>query len=349
MTSMPLHTIIEKIKEKSQLSEDEIREKIKQKMTQLAGLISEEGAAHIVANDLGIRLVQASGAIKIKDLVAGMRNIELNARVAKKYTLREFQRGEIQGKVASFLAADETGQIRVVLWHALTKDFDVLKENDVIKLLSGYIKENNGFKELHLNEKSKLFINPPNVAVAQLSQQQQKKYDFTRKRIHDLKENETNIELVGTIVQVFDIKFFEICPNCGKKVSAKESGFVCNEHGTVQHGYSYVVNLFLDDGTDNIRVVFFKNQVKKLLKKEEEEILLFKESPESFAKVKNDLLGEMIKVVGKTSKNMMFDRLEFISNFVFTDINPEDEMKKLEKELQSMPNNIPNMPSITNL
>ncbi|MBI5393010.1 hypothetical protein HZA96_04010 [Candidatus Woesearchaeota archaeon] len=353
MTSMPLQTIIEKIKEKSQLSDDEIHEKIKQKMTQLAGLISEEGAAHIVANDLGIRLVQASGAMKIKDLVAGMRNIELNARVAKKYALREFQKGEIQGKVASFLAADETGQLRIVLWHALTKDFDVLKENDVVKILSGYIKESNGFKELHLNEKSKLFLNPPNVAVAQLSQQmqsqQQKQYDSTRKRIHDLKENETNIELVGTIVQVFDIKFFEICPNCGKKVSAKETGFVCNEHGAVKHGYSYVVNVFLDDGTDNIRAVFFKNQVKKLLKKEEEEILIFKEAPEAFAKIKNDLLGEMIKIVGKTSKNMMFDRLEFISNFVFTDINPEDEMKKLEKELQTAPNAPNNIPSLANL
>ncbi len=343
MITIPLATIIEKIKEKSALSEQEIREKIKQKLDQLAGLISEEGAAHIVANDLGVKLVQTSGTLKIKDIVAGLRSIELNAKVIKKYNLREFQKGDMFGKVASFLVADETGNVRIVLWHNQTKDFDALKENDIVKIIAGYVKENNGFKEIHLNEKSKLLINPPNVTVTganteqQSSQPQQRKFDFVRKRINDLRENDTNIELLGTIVQVFDIKFFEICPQCGKKAMQKEASYSCNEHGSVTPAYSYVVNLFLDDGTGNIRVVFFRNQVQKLLKKEEEQILLYRQSPEFFSQAKNELLGEMIKVVGKTTKNVMFDRLEFMSNFVFRDVNPEEEMKNLEKELVAQP------------
>ena len=269
-----------------------------------------------------------------------MRNIEINAKVTKKYAMREFQKGDMQGKVASFMIADETGQLRVVLWHNLTKDFEVLQENDIVRIISGYVKDNNGFKELHLNEKSKLILNPPGITItgavaSQSSAQPQRMQEFTRKRIHELKENDTNIEIVGTIVQVFDIKFFEICPQCGKKVMQKETGYTCNEHGVCSPEYSYVMNLFLDDGTSNIRVVFFKNQLLKLLKKQEEQVLIYRTAPETFAQIKNDLLGEMVKIVGKTSKNMMFDRLEFISNFVFTDVNPEDEIKKLETELNS--------------
>ena len=50
MIKVPLSTIIEKIKENSNLTIDDINSKIKEKMDQLSGLISDEGAAHIIAN-----------------------------------------------------------------------------------------------------------------------------------------------------------------------------------------------------------------------------------------------------------------------------------------------------------
>ena len=58
MIKIPYDTIIEKIMEHSKLTLEEVNSKIKAKTEQLAGLISKEGAAHIIANELGVKLFE---------------------------------------------------------------------------------------------------------------------------------------------------------------------------------------------------------------------------------------------------------------------------------------------------
>ena len=77
MIRLSYDEIIAKIKEKSSLSESELSGRIEGKMSQLAGLVSREGAAHIVASELGIKLVdQLSGRLQIKNILNGMRDVE---------------------------------------------------------------------------------------------------------------------------------------------------------------------------------------------------------------------------------------------------------------------------------
>ena len=117
MIKIPYEQIIERIKNEAKISESEIDGKIKDKMKQLSGLISKEGAAHIVANELGIKLFDAfTGKLQIKNIIAGLRNVETVGKVLQTYELREFTTNERQGKVASLVIGDETGTIRVVLW-----------------------------------------------------------------------------------------------------------------------------------------------------------------------------------------------------------------------------------------
>ena len=58
MLKIPLENIIEKIKQNTSLSEADINAKIDDKLKQLSGLISKEGAAHIIANELGVKLFE---------------------------------------------------------------------------------------------------------------------------------------------------------------------------------------------------------------------------------------------------------------------------------------------------
>ena len=84
MIKLPLSDIISKIKQKSQLSEQEINAKIDKKLDQLSGLISKEGAAHIIANELGIKLFEeTSGRLQIKNILAGMRNVETLGKIQR--------------------------------------------------------------------------------------------------------------------------------------------------------------------------------------------------------------------------------------------------------------------------
>ena len=94
--------------------------------------------------------------------------------------------------------------------------------------------------------------------------------------------------------------------------------------------YAYVLNAVLDDGTETIRCVFFRNQVERLLNMTQEQLLKFKQEPAEFEAKKNDLLGTIIKLNGRTNKNSMFNRLEFIAQNVDINPNPEEELKRMQ-------------------
>jgi len=329
MINIPLPQIKERISQKTGLSEDDINQKIKAKLKQLPGLISEEGAAHIVANELGVKLFDIGEKLQIKNILAGMRNVDVVGKVLQKYEVREFNKENTSGKVANILIGDETGIVRVVLWHKQADLMSQLKEGDVVKVKGGYVRENNGRKEVHLNELSKLIINPPGVDVEVKPYTPQ---TFTRKQIAEIKEDDANIEILATIVQVFDINFFEVCPQCSKRVRLRDEGFVCPTHGKVTPDYNYVLNLYLDDGSDNIRVVLWRQQIEELLGMDRPQILAFKDDPSKFEPLKTELLGNIIKVSGRANKNQNFDRIELVANKVDKSPDPDEEIKKLKEE-----------------
>jgi len=332
MIKIPLSQIIEKIKEKANLSEEEINSKIKQKMEQLSGLVSNEGAAHIIANELGIKLFEEpSGKLQIKNILAGMRDVETLGKIQQISPINEFQRKDgTPGKVANLFVADETGSIRVVLWGSQTDILKDLKEDDIIKITSGYTRENNNRVEIHINEKSKIEINPEGETIKEVKQ-----FTSKRKKINELVENDDNIELLGTVVQVFEPRFFEVCPQCNKRIRPRDDGFFCEAHNIVTPDYSYVLNTILDDGTETIRAVFFRKQAENLLELDHQKILEYKDAPEKFEEIKNNLLGNIIKVIGRTNKNELFDRLEFVARLAFPNPDPKEELEKAKTESES--------------
>jgi len=331
MIKMPYNEIIDKISKEAKISAQEIELKINEKLKQLSGLISKEGAAHIVANELGIKLFeQVSGKLQIKNILAGMRDVETVGKVQQIFEARNFvTKDNREGKVGSLVLADESGSIRIVCWGEQADNLSKIKENDIVKVISGYVRENNGRKEVHLNDRAKFIINPPGETVGEV-----KTYEkASRKSIKELGENDDNVELLGTVVQVFEPRFFEVCPECNKRARPSEDGFVCETHNKVDPQYSYVLNAVLDDGTETIRAVFFRQQALRLLGKTEQEMLVYKDNLEAFNQVKTDMLGAFVKIIGRTTKNTMFDRLEFMANLVFTDVDPKQEIKQLQEEV----------------
>ena len=333
MIKIPFETIISKIREKTGLTEEEIDNKITEKLKQLYGLISKEGAAHIVANELGIKLFESvSGRLEIKNIMPGMRNVETVGKVMQIFEAKGFITENRSGKVGSFILGDETGTVRIVCWGSQADNIKDLKEGIIVKIFGGYVRESRiKSVEVHLNDKSKIILSPKGETVGNVKEI---KHEIKRKQICELKENEDNVELLGTVVQAFDPRFFEICPECGWRAKQKDEGYKCDQHGEIKPDYSYVLNLFLDDGTDNIRVVFFRNQVEALLNKKKEEILSYKEDLQNFEDAKNGLLGKIIKTTGRVNKNEMFDRLEFIANSVTSNPNPKEEVDRLNKEIE---------------
>ncbi len=336
MIRLSYDEILARIKEKTSIADAELNERVNKKMAQLAGLVSKEGAAHIVASELGIKLVdQLSGRLQIHNILNGMRDVETVGKVLQIFEERQFNSNGREGSVASVQIADETGGIRLVLWNEQAGNVRTLKIGDVIKVKGAYVRERNGSKELHIGERSVFLVNPPGETVevkAEAPAIPAENKSIGRKSLSQLTNSDSIVEVLGTIVQVFDIKFFEICPNCGKRARPDGDAFNCNEHGKVNPSFSYVMNAVIDDGTETMRLVLFRRMVEHILRKTEQEILSYRSNIDAFQQVKNDLLGNFVKAVVRVNKNEMFDRLELVAQEIH-EASPDEEVTRLNNEL----------------
>lgn len=327
MIHMPYEQIVKKLVANTSHSEKEINERIEQKMKELSGLISKEGAAHIIANELGVKLFQASaGLLKIKEILPGMRSIETMGKVTHVFPIREFDTGSRKGKVGNFVIADETGSVRVTLWNDMAETMQKLEpQKTIVKVKNAYARQNNfGNRELHLNDNSALALNPPGVEI--------KERQSERKKIGDVQAGDEAVELLGHIVDIFNPTFFEVCPECSRRLKLGEDGFECPQHGKKEPAFSYVVNILLDDGSGTIRVACWRNQVDRLFP----DIMKMKENNELFEQKKAEVLGSLAAVRGKIRKNNLNDNLEMSSFSI--DMSPDvgKEVEGLQKEVEEL-------------
>jgi ssDNA-binding replication factor A large subunit len=302
--------IVDKIKEEKGLSEQEIEEKVKEKISQLSDLISKEGAAHIVANQLGVKLfenVSAEKSLKVKEVPRGMSGISILGKVMEVRDVVSFNKNGRSGKVVNFTIGDETGSMRIVVWdEPIINEVEkgMFKVGDIIKVKNGYSKDNNGFVEVHLGSNAQVVVNPKGEKIGDVAMTKQK---LGRKKIEEMKEGDY-VEVSGTVVQLFEPRFFTVCTKCGKKVL--ETG-ECKEHGKVDSEKRGVINFFFDDGSGNIRVVGFGDVIQGLFSFNQEDMENY--SMGLFDQWRNESLGKQLIIEGKVNKNEMFNRLEFMA------------------------------------
>lgn len=317
MVHQTYEEIVQKISESASLSRNEIEERVQKKIIDLQDLISKEGAAHIIANELKVKLYDlVPKKLKIEEIIPGMSAITLTAKVITIYPVRDFNSKGRAGKVASLMIADESGSIRLAIWdEGIISKTSELSEGDIVKIQNAYSRDNNGFKELHLGNRAQLIINPEGERIGEVKLE----IKSTRKKIIDLKPNEFG-ELAGTIVQVFEPRKYDACPECNKKVFLEGENYICEVHGKVIPNKHAILNLFFDDGTANIRSVLFRDNAASLIKN----------NIDNYEELKKELLGKQLIMSGRAVRNDMFDRMEFMVNSV-EEINPEELIKEIQK------------------
>lgn len=327
--------IISKISLQKKISEEEVKKKISEKMNALSGLISEDGAAHIVANELGVALSSVASSttsemVKIKDLDSNMKNVSLIAKVVKKYEARNFSSPKGEGKVGSLLLGDESGVTRLTFWNDKVDDyFEKISEGDIVEVTQCYARDNNGRVEIQMGSGSKCDVNPKGKTV-EVKEQEEKIVKFS-----EIKDDDQFISILATIVQVFDPRFFEVCPECKKRLRGADGQFNCPEHGTVTPTYNFVTNLFLDDSTDNMRVSVWSDLSNDLFGKTREEMQKYRDNPSSFDEVKNALLGKIIKARARVQNNEMYARKELVLLSVDMAPEPQEMSSKVDSKPKS--------------
>jgi len=287
--------ILEKISKSSGLKKEEIDRRIEAKRAKLSGLISKEGAAQVVAAELGINFDNEK--LKIEELLPGMRKVSVIGKTINLFPVRKFTtKSGVEGKVANFIIADETSNIKVVLWdtnHIELIEKGKISEGRVVEISNASIREN----ELHLGNFSDLKLSNEildNVKTEKIVKE---------KIINDLKTGDS-VKVRAFVVQVFDLKFFNVCPECNKKLTLEGESLICNEHGKIIPSKRALITLVLDDGTGIIRSVVFHDFLSGLgITPENEDRLMYQ---------KEDLLGKEMIFFGNVRMNKFFNNIEFI-------------------------------------
>src|SRR3989338_7628914 len=251
-----LHEITEKICADSGLTPTEIMQRIEDKKAELSDMISDEGAAYIVAKEMGIKITRKIEKLKIASLIPGMQNVDIIGKISRIFPVKEFHTEKGSGRVLTIIIADETGSAKI----------------------------------------------------------SQRNYSEVR----------------AALLQVFESNiFFEMCPDCGTRLKTDDANFICETHGTIENPeYIMLLSGIIDDGTENMRIVFFRENAEKILGMTTREAKrLFDIKKNIPAVIEKIRLGKEFIFSGKVQRNLLFDRLEFIANDVKeVDIKNEIEM-----------------------
>lgn len=320
MLDSRLAEIIEKIAKFGNTSKEEVQRRIEAKKEALGGLISYEGAAQIVAAELGIRF--DSIKLNLSDLLPGMRKVNVIGKIVELYPIRNYRKGDKELKLASFLLADSTDAIRVVLWdtkHIALIEQGKIKEGDTVEISNGFVRGDMNSKEIHLTGLSDIALS--SIKLEQIVEKE--KYPF--KLIAELTLN-TRAKIKANIVQAFSPSFYDFCLVCNKK--AENCGHAEFEKRGV---FAFIV----DDGSESIRCIAFNDTILKILGIDSIDEISSEASASEKASEKlqaklQAILGDEFWFVGRVRKNTFRDRLEFV-----VDDAEQVDVKELIEKLQS--------------
>ena len=287
--------LVEKIAKHSGLSVVEIDQKVDVKKAKLSGLISKEGAAQIVAAELGISFENERS--KINELTEGMRRASVVGKITRIFPVREYNKNGKSGKVASFMIGDDTSNVRVTLWdanHISLIEKKELTEGIVVEIRGASVKNS----EVSLSSFSDIKISSEKLDSVK------ERAVSTAGSFKDAVEG-ANISARAFIVQTFEPRYFDSKRNPGEK--------------------GVLLNIVLDDGTATMRSVMFGENIKRLINVSDEEMF----SLETMNSKRTELIGEEKLFSGIFKMNSFSNNLEFSVNSI-SDISIAEIIKELE-------------------
>ena len=169
-----VQTIVNEILSKrAELSQEQVLTLIEEKKKEGRGLLSEEGAARLVAEEL---LIQTRGTelgrMQVKDLVSGLNDVTISGRVLLTWPPQQFQRKDgTPGRVMRLVLVDKSERVRCAIWD---RHVDVLSrtgdlQGRIIRIGHAYTRQGlSGDTEVHAGERSSIQIDPTDLPTSDL-------------------------------------------------------------------------------------------------------------------------------------------------------------------------------------
>ena len=301
--------ILNEIAHKSGLSKEVLITKINEKANEFSGLIKKEGAAYILAKELGIQMEKTNNQLKMKDLNPNSGKVNVVGRVIKITPMKEFVKNNgTKGKVVNIYLGDGTGYVKLTLWNdqvSLVED-GLVSVNSILQVSNAMSKENPfGELEITLSKFGSISLADEIYNFPSSDELLDKYFSLSTRRtsIKDIAQG--SVEITGNVVQVFKSKFL---------FSNDEDEYL-------------IISCVLDDGTGDIRAVFFRELAEEISELKAEDLKAV-EIDNRYQLVSKSLLGKEVVVQGRVVKNKVFDRFELVASKVKS-LNVLEESRRL--------------------
>lgn len=173
-------------------------------------MLTDEGAAHIVAYELGVTLKREDGfktEIQIEDLTPGINDASISGRVLLVEPTRTFTRKDgTEGRITKILLGDLTGVVNIAVWEDKTNivEKERIEPDQTIRILHGYVKEGlNGQPEINIGKRGSILKIPEKA-----SDNYPRVRDYSL-RIGQIKNDTRFLNLEGRVERVYPLSQFE--------------------------------------------------------------------------------------------------------------------------------------------
>jgi len=332
---MSFEDVLDKVVEETEAGKEEIQEEVDKKMDEFEGLVSEEGAIHLVAKEYGVQIkAEGDKELKVENVVPDMRKVNIKARVLTILVLNTFEKEEEEedGKVQNIVLGDDTGTIRSSLWGDQVKIAEKIEGGDPIHISGAYtVEDNQGNPEIRLGDESQVALaDEDEVPEVESSSSNQTASEVP---IREVKTENAQFKVSGLLVAVYPSNpFYQVDPETGDTVREDDDGNMKTDNGkeVEDPDHRLVISGVLDDGTGTLRCVFFGEQGRKILGIDEQ---AEKEGDEELVEQKAEqVLGQELEVDGNTRYNDYFDQIEMLIN----NVSETDTTQELEQILEVM-------------
>jgi hypothetical protein len=304
-----VNTALQRMSEESGIEQGIIRQKMEEKITKFAGLLTEQGALVLLGKEMNIRtpLVEKSAAkMKMSELKPGMNNIDVHTQIKRAEPLKTFNKNGKEGKYVSLRLMDETGEALFTFWNEQAEDViqKGIKSGDTLNLHNARVGVFNGQTQLSLGYNG-TYILEKGSGTLQTSTPAEK-IPFSALKENDAFEGNVHV------VDVFPGKGYYVrCTACAAKLQYRDTICAqCEKEGSVET--RLLVSLLLDDGTAALRSVAFENEAISLMGKTKEEILTAMDDEKLKMGLWQAMRGKALTIKGRGKRGMDATSIELI-------------------------------------
>jgi len=190
-------SIIEQLKTKSNLSDAEIKAKIKEKIDKYPGLFTEDSAGYVLAKELGVSLDDKDVVLTPLNIIDNnMKTANVLAVVEYLFPAKEYEKGGKKSKYVRLIVRENDTSVNLTLWDKYTALID-----------SGQVKKGSILlcKNLSVNKyKNKISLGTTSFSDIQLTGE--KEIHAEQKKINELAETDFFVKIEAKLVSKRELR-----------------------------------------------------------------------------------------------------------------------------------------------